>query len=130
MSSALDEFQDLPLEESLEIMQRYMSELSRIGMDGKTAHDVCVLPDTKPKIASALIKLISVTHDEETKANYRTGIAVLAFFQPDVGADGVSLDQMGPGQQTWQAIVDEEMRILNKKLAGMGSSSQSGTVTQ
>jgi hypothetical protein len=120
LSSALDEFEDLPLEESLELMQSYMSELSRIGMDGQTAHDISVLPDTKGKIASALIKLLSVTDDQDTKANYRTGVAVLAFFQPGIGADGVSLDQQGPGEETWQEIVDEEMRILNKKLAGLG----------
>ena len=120
MSSALDEFEDLPLEESLELMQSYMSELGRIGMDGQTVHDISRLPDTKAKIASALIKLLSVTHDEETKANYRTGIAVLAFFQPDVGATGVSVDQAGPEQQTWKETVDEEMRVLNKALAGLG----------
>lgn len=130
MSSALDELQDLPLEESLELMQRYMSELTRIGMDGKTAHDISVLPDTKPKVASALVKLMSVTDDQDTKANYRTGVAVLAFFQPDVGANGVSLNQTGPGQETWQAIVDEEMRILNKQLAAMGYSIQSEPAPQ
>ncbi|CAA0098158.1 Uncharacterised protein [Halioglobus japonicus] len=130
MSSALDEFQDLPLEESLELMQSYMSELSRIGMDGQTAHDISVLPDTKPKIASALIKLLSVTDDQDTKSNYRTGIAVLAFFQPGVDEGGVSLDQMGPGQETWQAIVDEEMRILNKKLAGLGYGIQAEAAPQ
>lgn len=128
--TALDEFEDLPLEESLELMQRYMSELSRIGMDGKTVHDVSVLPSKKSRIASALIKLISVTDDQDTKANYRTGIAVLAFFQPDVGANGVSLDQTGPGQESWQAIVDEEMRILNKKLTEMGYSIQSQATPQ
>ena len=55
---------------------------------------------------------------------------MLAFFQPDVGANGVNLDQMGPGQESWQAIVDEEMRILNKKLTEMGYSIQSQATPQ
>ncbi len=120
MSSALDHIENLPVEEALEIMQSYMSKLSSIGMDGKSAHDISRLPDTKPRIASALLALLKVTDDPETKSNYRTGISVLAFFQPDVGENAVSLDQTGPGQQTWQDIVDEEMRILNKTLSGLG----------
>jgi peptidoglycan/LPS O-acetylase OafA/YrhL len=118
--SASDEFEDLPLEESQEIVRSYMSELSRMGIDNQAVHDISLLPDTKLRITAALLQLMRIANEEETKTYFRTGIIVLAFFQPDVGATAVDLDQMGPQQQTWQEVVDLERRDLSETLIRLG----------
>ena len=102
--------QGMPIEEAVKIVQSYMSELSSLGIDGKTVHDISLLPDTKPRITTALRMLMEATTVPEEKSNYKTGIMVLAFFQPGVGPAPVALDQMGPDQQTWQVVVEKSMQ--------------------
>jgi hypothetical protein len=97
-----------------------MSELSRMGIDNQAVHDISLLPDTKLRITAALLQLMRIANEEETKTYFRTGIIVLAFFQPDVGATAVDLDQMGPQQQTWQEVVDLERRDLSETLIRLG----------
>lgn len=108
--------EDLPLEEAAKIAQAYMSELSRIGIKGQTVHDISQLPGSKTKVIAALLALMKVSGDQEERSNFRNGIVLLAFFQPDVGPTPIGLGQMGPQQETWQEVVDKERRELNKTL--------------
>ncbi len=117
---ALSEFDDMALEDAARITQGYMSEISRIGMNGQAVHDLSVLPDSKPKIAAALLMLMGATSDQEAKSNFKNGVMILGFFQSDVGLTSVGLDQLGPLQQTWQEVVDGEMRILGATLTERG----------
>ena len=111
---------DMPFEEAVKIMQGYMSELTRIGMNGKAVQDVSLLRASKSEIGAALLMVIKDTTDEETKSNYKTGYIVLAFFQPDVGETAAALEQTGPQQETWQEIVDSEMKKRGETLADLG----------
>ena len=101
---------DPAVENAAQVMQAYMSQVSTLGMDGQSVYDVSLLSNSKSDIRDALLTLINVTDDEETKSNYQTGIVILAFFQPDVGATPISLEEMGPGDKTWRQVVEAEMQ--------------------
>ncbi len=111
---------ELDLEEAATIMQDYMSELSRIGVDGSTVRDTSLLPHSKNKIATALVTLARSTGNPGEKATFRNGAMVLTFFQPDVGADAIGLDETGPLAKTWRDVVESEMRVIGQALAGLG----------
>lgn len=113
---------DLALEEALRITQAYMAELSRIGMDGRTVHDLSRLPDSKPRVIAAVLMLLDVAKNDEDRSNFKNAIIVLAYFQSDVGPTAIGLDQMGPQHKTWQKIVDREKRNLERVLASAGES--------
>ena len=98
------------VENAAQVMQAYMSQVSTLGMDGQSVYDVSLLSNSKSDIRDALLTLINVTDDEETKSNYQTGIVILAFFQPDVGATPISLEETGPGDKTWRQVVEAEMQ--------------------
>ncbi len=112
--------EEMAFEEAASITQGYMSELGRIGMDGRIVHDISRLPYTKTRIVSALLMLMAASDDQEAKSNFRNAAMVLAFFQPDIGPGSAGLDQAGPRQQTWQQVVDREMRDLQANLTGLG----------
>ncbi len=124
-SIASPESPDLTLEEAVKIAQSYMSELTRIGMDGRSVHDISHLPASKPKVTAALLMLMKVATTPEDKSNFKNAIIVLAFFQPDVGPTAAGLEQMGPQQQTWKKIVDREKRALEATLTQPGYVSES-----
>jgi peptidoglycan/LPS O-acetylase OafA/YrhL len=127
---ASTEFEDLPLVDAVKIVQGYMLELSSIGMDDQTVHDISLLPDSKSRITAALLMLTEITSDQQEKSSLQTGIIVLAYFQADVGASAVQLDQMGPSQQTWQEVVDIEKRNLTATLSRLGYGIESESVSQ
>ena len=104
--------EDLTFDEAATIAQCYMSELSRIGMNGQIVHDISLLSYSKSRITAALLILLEAASDPEAALNYRNGIMVLAFFQPGIGPKSVGIDELGPGQETWQEIVAREMRNL------------------
>jgi hypothetical protein len=110
--SASSQSEDLTLEESARIMQDYMSELSRIRMDGQVVHDVSLLPHPKPQVTAALLAQMEATSDQQAKSNFKEGVMIPGFFQPEIGATSVGLDQIGPERKTWQEVVDREMRNL------------------
>lgn len=116
---------NLTLEEAVKITQVYMSTLNRIGIDGRTVHDISNLTDSKPKITAALLMLFKVAQTQEDKSNFKNAIDVLAFFQPDVGPTAAGLDQMDLQQQTWREIVDREKRSLERTLVKAGDSIES-----
>jgi MoaA/NifB/PqqE/SkfB family radical SAM enzyme len=101
---------ELSFEDAAKIAQGYMTELSRIGMNGQTVHDVSHLPYSKAEITAALSMMLEATSDEDARKNYKNGVMVLAFFQPDIGASSVAIDQMAPQQTSWQEVVAREMR--------------------
>lgn len=113
---------DMALEEALHITQAYMAELSRIGMDGRTVHDLSRLPDSKHRVTAALLMLMDVAKSDEDRSNFKNAIIVLAYFQPEVGATAIGLDQLGPQHKTWQKIVAREKRDLERVLASAGES--------
>jgi hypothetical protein len=117
VSAASTASEERQTEEAVKIVQSYMSQLSQNGMDGKTVHDVSVLPNSKLEITAALLKLMVMTTEPETRANFKSGLMVLAFFQPDIGPTPVGLDQIGPEQKAWQEVVDQEMQELNATLS-------------
>ena len=127
---ASPESADLTLEEGVAIAQSYMSELTRIGMDGRTVHDISHLPASKSKVTAALLMLMNVAKTHEDKSNFKNAIIVLAYFQPDIGPTAAGLDQVGPQQQTWQEIVDREKRALEATLAQPGSVPESDHKTE
>jgi MoaA/NifB/PqqE/SkfB family radical SAM enzyme len=127
---ASSEFEDLAFDEAAKITQDYMSELSRIGMDGQVVHDISLLPYPKPQITAGLLMLMDATSDQEAKSNLKSGVMVLAFFQPDVGPASVGLDHMGPQQKTWQEVVDREMRNLGVALTERGYGFESESASQ
>ncbi len=120
VSAAATASEERQTAEAVEVVQSYMSQLSQNGLDGKTVHDASILPNSKPEITAALLKLMAMTTEPETRANFKNGLMVLAFFQPDVGPTPVGLDQMGPEQKAWQAVVDQEMQDLNATLSEQG----------
>ncbi|CAA0098053.1 Uncharacterised protein [Halioglobus japonicus] len=106
------ELDELSFEDAAKIAQGYMTELSRIGMNGQIVHDASILPYSKPEITTALSILLEASNDQEARENYKNGVMVLAFFQPDIGSASVAIDQLGPGQKPWQEVVAREMREL------------------
>ena len=108
--------QNVPLEEAVIIVRRYMSELNRIGIDARTLYDITLLPESKSIITASLLRLMEATPDEGARASYRTGIILLAHFQPDIGEATVGIDQLTPAQTPWQDVVDREKQELNKTI--------------
>jgi peptidoglycan/LPS O-acetylase OafA/YrhL len=111
---------DMPFENAVTLIQSYMSELTRISMNGQTVQNISLLPASKSEIGAALLILIKHATDQESKSNYKTGYIILAFFQADVGETSKALDKMGPQQKTWQEIVDLEMNKRGATLTELG----------
>lgn len=108
------------LEEAVVIVQSYMKVLSESDMDGKTVRDESQLPNSKASIQDSLILLLGATTESETKAMFKNGFMVLAFYQPGVGEIPVAIDQMGPQDKTWQQVVEGDMQQLGATLAKLG----------
>ncbi len=107
---AATEPMDKSVQDAIAVMQTYMTQVSTLGMDGTSVYDISNLPEPKAKIKDALLVLVDVTEDEKTRSDYQTGIMLLAFFQPDVGATPISLEEMGPGDKTWRQVVEKEIQ--------------------
>jgi hypothetical protein len=124
---ALPESTDMTLDDAVRITQDYMAELNRIGMDGRTVHDISLLPHPKTRVTAALLMLMNDAKVEEDKSNFKNAIMVLAYFQPDVGPTASGLGKTGPEQQTWKVVVEREKRELKRALARAGDSQQGET---
>jgi hypothetical protein len=107
--SAAAQEQRAQIEAAVKIVQQYMTLLSETGMDGETVYDISLLPDTKSNLNDALVLLMQVAEEPEAKSTYKTGVLVLAFFQPDVGETGINIDEIGPNDKPWREVVDVEM---------------------
>lgn len=110
----------MDLREAATIMQDYMSELGRIGVDGNTVRDASLLPHSKSKITTALLTLAQSTGDQAERASFTDGAMVLAFFQPDVGPEAADLGDKGPLAKTWREVVEGEMRVIGQSLSRTG----------
>jgi len=109
--------EQLGVQEAAAIMQVYIAALGRFGIDGNTVHDVSLLPYPKSRITGAMLTLVKATSDQEEKTSFTNSAMVLAFFQPDVGSSSAGLDEMSPKAQTWQDLVQSEMRTLGRAFA-------------
>ena len=107
--SAAEQEQRAQIEAAVKIVQEYMTLLSETGMDGETVYDISLLPDTKSNLNDALVMLMQVAEEPDAKSTYKTGVLVLAFFQPDVGDTGVNIDEIGPNDKPWREVVDVEI---------------------
>ena len=107
------------LQEAATIMQDYMSELGRIGVDGHSVRDASLLPHSKTRITDALLTLVRSSGDQEEKKSFTNGAMVLAFFQPNVGTSAADLGEIGPPEKTWREVVEGEMRLMGQTLAAL-----------
>ncbi|CAA0102423.1 Uncharacterised protein [Halioglobus japonicus] len=108
-ASASADAQRAEIEAAVKIVQEYMTLLSNTGMDGETVYDISLLPDTKSNVNDALVTVMQIAEEPEAKSMYKTGVLVLAFFQPGVGETAIGLDEIGPNDKPWRDVVDVEM---------------------
>ncbi len=84
---------DMSMEDAVAVTQRYLSELSRIGIDAGKLYDIGVLPDSKSRISAALHRMLALSRDEAASEHFRAGLVLLERFQPGVGEVAVAIDK-------------------------------------
>ena len=114
---AVAEYVPGPADEATEVLRQFGTVISSAGIDGTKVMDESLLNHPKDEIKSAIVVVLNGDIAPDQKAFAKEAAPVLAFFQPDVGKEGIPLDEQRPDQQTWRTIVEAEIKQISRDLA-------------
>ncbi len=96
--------------EATVVVQEFGALIKELGVNGKTVYPDSALGASKQEIKTAIVTVLKGGVAAKQPDFYRELASILAFFQPGIGGDGVSLDAVRADQTTWRPIVEAEMR--------------------
>ncbi|MBK6508296.1 MAG: hypothetical protein IPG06_01820 [Haliea sp.] len=98
-------------------MSQFGTVVADMGLDGSKVFDESLLNHPKVEILSAIVTILNGDNAADQKAFAREAAAVLAFFQPGAGEDGVAIDSLRSDQHTWRSVVEAEMQKNSQEVA-------------
>lgn len=96
--------------EATVIVETFAALIGEIGVNGKTVYAESALGRSKQEIKTAIVIVVNGDVSAAQPNFYRELASILAFFQPEVGSDGVSIDAVRADQSTWRPYIEAEMR--------------------
>lgn len=104
-------------DQATQIMSQFGTVVADMGLDGSKVFDESLLNHPKVEILSAIVTILNGDNAADQKAFAREAAAVLAFFQPGAGEDGVAIDSLRSDQHTWRSVVEAEMQKNSQEVA-------------
>lgn len=96
--------------EATVIVQDFGALIRTLGVNGETVYDESALGRSKRDIRTAIVTVLRGGVAASQPDFYRELASILAFFQPGIGATGVSMDAARDERSTWRPVVEAEMR--------------------
>lgn len=107
----------IPVDEAVSIIQAYVAALQKNKQSASSVLDSTLLPFSKEQVNTAAIVLYLQANDEAEKKSFIGVAKSLALFQPDVGANPISLEGERTDGTPWRSIVEPEMQDIERSFS-------------
>jgi MoaA/NifB/PqqE/SkfB family radical SAM enzyme len=108
---------DMSHEEATDILQQFGSVISSVGLNGSKVFDESLLRHSKDQVMASIMTILNNSAAPEQQSFAREAALVLAFFQPQVGSEGVPIDAERSQQLTWRSDVEVEIQQNNRVIS-------------